>query len=89
MSLIRFLMLPECIDAFGRNLNLSGGAGQNVAGFLRETVAGHPGALREIFDDQGRPRGEIVLLKNGRPASWDEPVGPQDELDVFQVVEGG
>ena len=46
-----------------------------------------------VLDDQGALRRHVVVYVNGRPvedrAGLSDPVGPDDEIYVFQALSGG
>lgn len=52
----------------------------------RSTLRGY------VFDDQGALRRHVVVYVNGRPMSdrvgLTDPVGPRDEIYVFQMLSG-
>jgi sulfur carrier protein ThiS len=53
----------------------------------RSTLRGY------VLDDQGALRRHVVVYINGRPvndrARLTDPVGPRDEIYVFQALSGG
>jgi sulfur carrier protein ThiS len=53
----------------------------------RSTLRGY------VLDDQGALRRHVVVYVNGRPvedrAGLSDPVGPDDEIYVFQALSGG
>ena len=58
------------------------------------TVFASRSTLRDyVLDDQGVLRRHIIVYVNGRPVNdrvgLSDPVGPQDEIYVFQALTGG
>jgi sulfur carrier protein ThiS len=53
----------------------------------RSTLSGY------VLDDQGALRRHVVVYLNGRPVNdrvgLTDPVGPRDEIYVFQALSGG
>ncbi len=53
----------------------------------RSTLRGY------VLDDQGALRRHVVVYVNGRPVSdrigLTDPVGPRDDIYVFQALSGG
>jgi len=53
----------------------------------RSTLRGY------VLDDQGALRRHVVVYVNGRPVNdrvgLSDPVGPRDEIYVFQALSGG
>jgi sulfur-carrier protein len=60
---------------------------------LAAVFAPRPALRGYILDDQGGLRRHIAVYVNGRPASdrvgLTDPVGPRDEIYVFQALSGG
>jgi sulfur carrier protein ThiS len=64
------------------------------AGTLNEALAASRPALRGyVLDDQGALRRHVAVYVNGRPIAdrigLSDPVGPDDEIHVFQALSGG
>jgi sulfur-carrier protein len=49
--------------------------------------------IRAVLDDQGALRRHVVVYVNGQPVNdrvgLTDPVGPRDEIYVFQALTGG
>lgn len=60
---------------------------------LVAVFASRPGLRGYVLDDQGALRRHVAVYVNGRPASdrvgLTDPVGPHDEIYVFQALSGG
>ncbi len=64
---------------------------------LREALvavfASRPTLRGYVLDDQGTLRRHVAVYVNGRPAKdrvrLSDPVGPDDEIYVFQALSGG
>lgn len=60
---------------------------------LDQAFAAHPQLRSYLVDEQGRLRKHVNLYINERPVADREnlrdPVGPDDELFVFQALSGG
>jgi molybdopterin synthase sulfur carrier subunit len=68
-------------------------AGATVKDVLAEVFADRPALRGYVLDDQGAVRRHVAVYVNGRPiadrALLSDPVGPQDEVAVFQALSGG
>jgi molybdopterin synthase sulfur carrier subunit len=60
---------------------------------LAAVFALRPALRSYLLDDQGALRRHVVVYVNGRPASdrlrLTDPLGPCDEIYVFQALSGG
>ncbi len=68
--------------------------GDTLSEALGAVFASRPAALRGyVLDDQGALRRHVAVYINGRPAmdraKLGDPVGPDDEIYVFQALSGG
>ena len=81
-ALRRFLIVPE-----------AQAAGATVAAALDAVFAEHPALRGYVLDDQGALRRHVMIYVNGEPvrdrARLADPVGPADEIYVFQALTGG
>jgi sulfur carrier protein ThiS len=67
------------------------------AGTLNEALAAafasRPALRGYVLDDQGALRRHVAVYVNGRPIAdrigLSDPVGPDDEIHVFQALSGG
>jgi len=68
-------------------------AGATVGDALAAVFASRPALRGYVLDDQGALRRHVVVYVNGRPVSdrvrLTDPVGPHDEIHVFQALSGG
>ncbi len=64
-----------------------------VAEALAAVFAQQPALRGYVLDDQGTLRRHVAAYVNGRPISdrryLSDPVGPSDEIYVFQALSGG
>ena len=67
--------------------------GATVADALAAVFASRPALRGYVLDDQGNLRRHVAVYVNGRPVSdrarLSDPVGPRDEVYVFQALSGG
>jgi sulfur-carrier protein len=67
--------------------------GTTVAEVLAAVFAEQPALRGYVLDDQGSLRRHVVLYVNGEVvrdrAELSDPVGPRDEIYVFQALTGG
>jgi molybdopterin synthase sulfur carrier subunit len=67
--------------------------GGTVASALGSVFALRPALRGYVLDDQGALRRHVAVYINGSPVRDREkladPVGPQDEIYVFQALSGG
>lgn len=67
--------------------------GATLGEALTAVFASRPALRGYLLDDQGALRRHVVVYVNGRPASdrarLSDPVGPEDEIYVFQALTGG
>ena len=67
--------------------------GATLGEALTAVFASRPALRGYLLDDQGALRRHVVVYVNGRPANdrvrLSDPVGPQDEIYVFQALTGG
>jgi molybdopterin synthase sulfur carrier subunit len=67
--------------------------GATVNDALAMTFASRPALRGYILDDQGALRRHVAIYLNGRPVRdrvrLSDPVGPHDEIHVFQALSGG
>jgi hypothetical protein len=81
-ALERFLPVPT-VEAEGATLGEALGA----------VFAARPLLRGYVLDDQGALRRHVAVYINGRPlrdrARLTDPVGPRDEIYVFQALSGG
>jgi sulfur-carrier protein len=68
-------------------------AGETVGEALSAVFASRPELRGYVLDDQGAVRRHVAVYVNGRPladrAGLSDPVGPDDEIHVFQALSGG
>ena len=81
-ALARFLAAPR-----------STVAGATVSEALAQVFADRPALRGYVLDDQGAVRRHVAVYVNGQPIAdrtrLSDPVGPQDEVAVFQALSGG
>lgn len=67
--------------------------GATVAAALARVFDANPRLRAYILDEQGRLRRHVTVFVNGEPAAdrqhLSDPVGPADEIFVFQALSGG
>lgn len=67
--------------------------GATVGEALAAVFAARPALRGYVLDDQGALRRHVAIYVNGRPvadrAGLGDPVGPDDEIYVFQALSGG
>ncbi len=67
--------------------------GATVGAALAAVFAAWPALRGYVLDDQGGLRRHVALYVNGNPvrdrAGLSDPVGPEDEIYVFQALTGG
>ena len=67
--------------------------GATVAAALAAVFASRPALRGYVLDDQGALRRHVAVYINGRLVSdrtgLSDPVGPRDEIYVFQALSGG
>jgi len=60
---------------------------------LAQVFATRPALRGYVLDDQGGLRRHVAIYVNGRPvrdrAHLGDPLGPEDEVYVFQALTGG
>ena len=60
---------------------------------LAAVFAARPALRGYVLDDQGSVRRHVAIYVNGRQladrAALSDPVGPSDEIHVFQALSGG
>ena len=68
-------------------------AGKTVTEALDAVFAAQPRLRGYVLDDQGAVRRHVAIYLNGQPVAdrigLTDPVGPQDEIYVFQALSGG
>ena len=68
-------------------------AAATVGEALDQVFAARPGLRGYVLDDQGALRRHVAVYVNGRPVAdrlhLADPVGPADEIFVFQALTGG
>ena len=68
-------------------------AGGTVGEALGAVFASHPALRGYVLDDQGALRRHVAVYVNGQPLrdriGLADPVGPRDEIYVFQALSGG
>ena len=68
-------------------------SGATVREVLDAVFADNPMLRSYILDDQGRVRRHVNVFINGEPVAdrlaLSDPVGPDDEVFVFQALSGG
>jgi sulfur-carrier protein len=68
-------------------------AGATVGEALAAVFAGNQALRGYVLDDQDALRRHVVVYINGEPvgdrARLTDPVGPDDEIYVFQALSGG
>ena len=64
-----------------------------VGGALNAVFASRSTLRGYVLDDQGALRRHVIVYVNGEPVSdrvgLTDPVGPRDEIYVFQALTGG
>lgn len=67
--------------------------GATVADALAAVFAARPALKGYVLDDQGALRRHVAVYVNGQPVKdrmrLTDPVGPEDEIYVFQALSGG
>lgn len=67
--------------------------GATVGDALAAVFASRPALRGYVLDDQGALRRHVAVYVNGQPVSdrvrLSDPVGPRDEIYVFQALSGG
>ena len=67
--------------------------GATLAEAMAGVFASRPNLRGYVLDDQGALRRHVVIYVNGRPLRdrirLTDPVGPEDEVYVFQALSGG
>ena len=67
--------------------------GATVAAALAAVFASRPALRGYVLDDQGALRRHVAIYVNGRLVNdrigLTDPVGPRDEIYVFQALSGG
>jgi hypothetical protein len=67
--------------------------GATLGAALAAVFAARPALRGYVLDDQGAIRRHVAVYVNGRPAAdrirLSDPVGPRDEIFVFQALTGG
>lgn len=67
--------------------------GATVRAALAEVFVARPGLQSYILDDQGALRRHVAVYVKGEPVGdrigLSDPVGPDDEIYVFQALTGG
>jgi len=68
-------------------------AGRTVREALDAVFAGNPQLRSYVVDEHGRLRKHVNCFVNDRPVrdrlTLSDPVGPEDEVYVFQALSGG
>ena len=68
-------------------------AGETLGDALAAVFAERPALRGYVLDDQGALRRHVAVYVNGRPAAdrigLTDPLGPRDEVYVFQALTGG
>jgi len=68
-------------------------AGATVGEALAHVFASRPALKGYVLDDQGALRRHVAVYVNGQPVNdrvrLTDPVGPHDEIYVFQALSGG
>ena len=68
-------------------------AGVTIGEALAAVFASHPRLRSYVLDDQGALRRHVAVYVNGRPIGdrvrLTDPLGPDDEVYVFQALSGG
>jgi molybdopterin synthase sulfur carrier subunit len=67
--------------------------GPTVGAALAAVFASRPALRSYVLDDQGALRRHVAVYVNGQPVhdriGLADPVGPHDEIYVFQALSGG
>ena len=63
--------------------------GATVGAALAAVFVARPALRGYIVDDQGALRRHVVLYVNADRAGLGDPIGPDDEIHVFQALSGG
>ena len=67
--------------------------GATVGAALAAVFASRPALRGDVLDDQGGLRRHVAVYVNGRLVNdrtgLTDPVGPRDEIYVFQALSGG
>lgn len=64
-------------------------AGATVGAVLENLFAENPRLRSYVVDDQGRIRKHVNVYVGDARAELADPVGPNDEIFVFQALSGG
>lgn len=64
-------------------------AGATVGAVLENLFAANPRLRSYVVDDQGRIRRHVNIYIDDSRAGLGDPVGPDDEIFVFQALSGG
>ena len=68
-------------------------AGATLREALDNVFADNPALRSYIVDDQGRLRQHVIVFLNNQPTTdkihLSDPVGPDDDIFVFQALSGG
>ena len=95
MAIIPYMPTVSFTPALARFLAASRStvAGATVGEALAQVFADRPTLRGYVLDDQGAVRRHVAVYVNGQPiadrARLSDPVGPQDEVAVFQALSGG
>jgi molybdopterin synthase sulfur carrier subunit len=65
------------------------GGEPTVGEALDALVAAYPDLEPLVFDEEGRLRDHINVVRNGEPTDLEAAVGADDELALFPPVSGG
>jgi sulfur-carrier protein len=86
-----YATLREVIGA--RETALSLPPGETIKGLLENLCGTYPGLRGHLFDDAGRTKPHIIILKNGRNIAslqqLETPIAEDDVLALFPPVAGG
>jgi molybdopterin synthase sulfur carrier subunit len=62
---------------------------ETVNDALRELQRSEPSVEGWILDERGMVRRHINVFVNGERAGEDEPVGPDDRIEILPAISGG
>jgi molybdopterin synthase sulfur carrier subunit len=85
-----FANLAEAAGDRSPEVALEGvGPDPTVGDALDALVAAYPDLDPLVFDEEGRLRDHVNVVRNGDPTDLEATVGPDDELALFPPVSGG
>jgi len=80
-------------ELFGPDMHVPVKDGTTIAGLVRGIAEGNREGYEAIFDESGRFREFVIIMKNGkrveRAAAGTTQVADSDEIAIFPPVAGG